>query len=142
MIFHWIPKKLLHLHLIPKVKKVKNLLLLLHHCTFPMHKPRVHSISRWWIQHLKEEDCNSLLEKVMSRNERNTGQHQHHLIFKGPMQWNYNECITFHAFLRNDHVSVTTGKFVALQDFNVLKDILSGCSIYSVLIVKNSDKWI
>ena len=79
---------------------------------------------------LKGEDYTSLLEKVMSRNERNIGLHQRHLIFKGPVQWNYNECITFHAFLRNGHVSVMTGKFIALQDFNVLKEILSEYSIF------------
>ena len=48
--------------------------------------------------------------------------------------------LLFMHFYAMTMFSVMTGKFIALQDFNVLKDILSGYSIYSVLIVKNSDK--
>ena len=34
---------------VPNVKIVKNPSLVVLHCTFTMHRPRVHSISQWWI---------------------------------------------------------------------------------------------
>ena len=36
-----------HTH-IPKMKSVKNSLLVLLHCAFTMYRPRVHSINQWW----------------------------------------------------------------------------------------------
>ena len=36
---------------IPKMKIVKDLSLVLLHCTFTMYRQRVHSISQWWSQH-------------------------------------------------------------------------------------------
>ena len=36
------------------------------------------------------ENASSLLDKVMSRNQCHIGVRQYHLMFKGPMQLNYN----------------------------------------------------
>ena len=36
------------------------------------------------------EQINSLLDKVLSRNQRQIRVHESHLIFKGPMQLNFN----------------------------------------------------
>ena len=40
-----------HLSMYPKIQIVKNLLLVLLHCTFTMYRPRMYSISQWWSQH-------------------------------------------------------------------------------------------
>ena len=42
---------------IQKLKIVKNPSLFLHQCTFTMHRPRVHSISQWRNQHLRERSA-------------------------------------------------------------------------------------
>ena len=41
-------------------------------------------------------ECYTLLDKVMSRNQRHIGVRERHLMFKGPMQLNYNVFVYTH----------------------------------------------